>query len=193
MKSSQPLQKVVFLDRDGVINRDSAQYIKTWEEFDFLPNSLEALHILTSTGHPIILITNQSAINRGLTTMAHLQEIHRQMSRVIEEAGGRILDIFFCPHKPSENCACRKPKPGMIQQAREKHNIDLAASIFIGDSEKDILCARAAGCGQSILVLTGNGPSSMQQLEKKGIGPDYLAKDLLEATRWILDPTRKSG
>jgi D-glycero-D-manno-heptose 1,7-bisphosphate phosphatase len=178
--------KVVFLDRDGVINRDSPDYIKSWREFEFLPGSLAALALLSRAGYQPIVITNQSAIRRGLVPLVVLEEMHRRMLSAIEAAGGHILDIFFCPHRPDEGCVCRKPRPGMILQAQARHGIDLAAAFMIGDSAKDILCGRNAGCGTNILVLTGNGPAAEQELAAAGGSPEVVTGDLLAAAALIV-------
>lgn len=180
------LEKVVFLDRDGVINRDSPAYIKTWEEFEFLPGCLEAISLLTRNGFTVIVITNQSIIGRGMADRETLSHTHRQMSETAAAHGGRIHDIFFCPHHPEDGCDCRKPAPGLIFKARDTYDIDLADAVMVGDSAKDMECARNAGCGASVLVKTGNGLSAMDALAEKEIRPDYLADDLLDAAHWIL-------
>lgn len=180
------LDKVVFLDRDGVINRDSPAYIKTWEEFEFLPGSLEAMALLTRHGFTIIVITNQSIIGRGMVDLKTLSHTHRQMSEAVAAHGGSIRGIFFCPHHPEDGCDCRKPAPGLIFKAQDTYDIDLSNAVMVGDSAKDIECARNAGCGTSVLVKTGNGLSAMDALAEKEIRPDYQAEDLLDAARWIL-------
>ena len=180
-------EKFVFLDRDGVINRDSPNYIKRWAEFEFLPNSRKAITRLTQNGFAIILITNQSAVNRKMISLADLDHIHRCMTAACHARGGHIRDIFFCPHTPDEGCACRKPKPGLIFQARDKYNIDIRDTVMIGDSAKDIACARNAGCRQAILVRTGNIVKARRQLAEKNIQPDYIAEDLFDAVSQIID------
>ena len=110
------LRNVIFLDRDGVINRDSPDYIKSWEAFEFIPGSLEALATLTGAGYHLMVVTNQSIIGRGMVSPVVLEEIFRRMRRAVEAAGGKIHDIFFCPHHPDDHCDCRKPEPGMIFQ-----------------------------------------------------------------------------
>lgn len=183
------LDNVIFLDRDGVVNRDSPDYIKSWDEFEFLPGSLEALRLLTQSGYHLILITNQSVINRGMVPQRVLDHTHSRLQEAVAEAGGRIQDIFFCPHRPDENCDCRKPKPGMILQAQKRYGIDLAASVMIGDNAKDVLCGRNAGCGATILVHTGNTPAVEKKLTACNIRPDAIAADLLTAARIILSKT----
>lgn len=178
--------RVVFLDRDGVINRDSPDYIKGWHEFVFLPGSLDAIARLAKAGLPVIVVTNQSAIFRGLITEEILADTHRRMLRAVAEAGGRIMDIRHCPHGPGQACGCRKPAPGMLLSAAADHGIDLAASTMVGDSAKDILCARNAGCGRSVLVETGDFDSALTKLAQKGIDPDHVAPDLNGAVDWIV-------
>jgi D-glycero-D-manno-heptose 1,7-bisphosphate phosphatase len=179
-------QKVVFLDRDGVINRDSPNYIKSWSEFEFLPGSLEALKKLTMNGFVVMVITNQSVIHRKMISLKALEHIHEMMKKTVLSRGGDIRDIFFCPHIPEDQCDCRKPNTGLILKAQEKHRIDLKSSIMVGDSAKDIECARNAGCGTVILVKTGNGALAEKQLKEKMIRPDAIVQDLLEAAHWII-------
>lgn len=174
------------MDRDGVINQDSPDYIKNWDEFRFIPGSIEALKLLTTKGFIPIVITNQSMISRGLASSESLEYMHTMMRTAIRAGGGDIRDIFFCPHRPDEGCGCRKPKPGLIDQARQEYQIDLADACMIGDSAKDIECGRNAGCGRTILVRTGNGIIAEKELAGKGIFPDIMARNLYEAARWIV-------
>jgi len=177
----------VFLDRDGVINHDSPDYIKSWEAFRFIPGSLEAIARLTRAGIAVIVITNQSAVNRGMISPEALETMHRRMCRAVADTGGHIADIFFCPHRPDEDCGCRKPRPGLILAARDRYDLDLSSAVMVGDSEKDILVGRAAGCGATVLVKTGNGDKAIQSLTRKGALPDHVANDLAAAANWILD------
>ena len=183
---TKTLQKVVFLDRDGVINRDSPDYIKSWSEFEFLPGSLEAIKLLTLNGFATIVITNQSVINRKMVSRKELDYMHTMMKEAVTSTGGQIKDIFYCPHVPEDRCNCRKPNPGLIFMAKQKYRIDIATSVMVGDSAKDIECARNAGCGYAVLVKTGNGDEAEKILKEKSIYPDLIARDLLEAVSWIL-------
>ncbi|MEJ2477702.1 MAG: D-glycero-beta-D-manno-heptose 1,7-bisphosphate 7-phosphatase [Desulfobacterales bacterium] len=187
MKPLSSGDKVVFLDRDGVINRDSPAYIKSWAEFDFLPGSLSALRRLTAAGYTLIILSNQSAVNRGILRLETLLDMHRRLQTAVAAAGGCITDIFFCPHRPEESCACRKPLPGLLRQACSHHGIDPSQTIMIGDSVKDIECARNAGCRQALLVKTGNGLGAAATLERRGIPVAYVAEDLRDAADWILN------
>ena len=186
MKPPNANDKVVFLDRDGVINRDSPAYIKSWAEFDFLPGSLVALRRLTAAGFTLIILSNQSAVNRGMLSLETLLDMHRRLQADVAAAGGCIADIFFCPHRPEEGCACRKPLPGLLRQACRQHGIDPSQTIMIGDSVKDIECARNAGCAAAILVKTRNGMKALKILAHRGISIDFVAEDLADASDWIL-------
>ncbi|MCD4723165.1 MAG: D-glycero-beta-D-manno-heptose 1,7-bisphosphate 7-phosphatase [Desulfobacula sp.] len=177
---------IVFLDRDGVINIDSSEYIKNKSEFKFIPKSPEAIALLCKNGFHVIVITNQSMIGRNMVTQESLDAIFKKMKNGVKKAGGEIKDIFFCPHAPEDNCSCRKPKPGLILDAQKKYHIDLDQSCMVGDSIKDIECAINAGCSKILLVKTGNGSMAEHQLSSKGITPDFIGSDLYEAALWII-------
>jgi histidinol-phosphate phosphatase family protein len=179
-------QPVVFLDRDGVINHDSDAYIKSWAEFRFIPKSREALGRLTAAGFALVVVTNQSAIGRGLITPQGLDEIHGRMTEAVARRGGRILDVFFCPHRPEEGCACRKPRPGLIAAACRRHGLDPAAAVMVGDSARDIRCGRRAGCRAALLVRTGRHAQALAELQRDGETPDAVLDDLAAAADWIV-------
>ncbi len=181
------LKKVVFLDRDGTINRDSPDYIKSRAEFEFIPGSIEAIGELTVNGFTVIVITNQSALARKLVSPVELAAMHAGMCEAVAAGSGRIKDVFFCPHMPDEGCGCRKPAPGLIFQARQKYNLDLADAVMVGDSVKDVACGRNAGCGLTVLVKSGMDPDVENKLKKSPFAADRVAQNLLEATRWIID------
>ena len=176
----------VFLDRDGVINKDSPDYVKSWSEFEFIPKSIDAIRLLTENNFQVVIITNQSIINRKRASFDDLEFTHAMMKKEVREGGGEIKDIFFCPHKPDDGCSCRKPEPGLILEAMKKYGIDVTKSVMVGDSAKDIECARRAGCRYAILVKSGNYEQAVSALEKKKIYPDHIAWDLYEAAGWII-------
>ncbi|MFP4476491.1 MAG: D-glycero-beta-D-manno-heptose 1,7-bisphosphate 7-phosphatase [Desulfatibacillaceae bacterium] len=179
--------KVVFLDRDGVINRDSNEYVKSWNEFEFLPRSLDALVLLAANGYSPVVITNQSGIARGLFTPETLADMHANMKREVEAAGGRLAGIYHCPHHPDDNCDCRKPEPGLLLAAARDLGVDLAATTMVGDTLKDVGAGKRAGCAATVLVRTGMGERSLARLERKGgPGPSNVAEDLYDAVQWIL-------
>ena len=177
----------VFLDRDGVINRDSPDYIKSRTEFHPLPGSIEAIVRLSRQGVRVIVITNQSAVNRGMISLAELRAIHSELRVGVSDRGGRIDDILFCPHHPEEHCDCRKPKPGMILEACKRHGIDAAQCVMVGDSAKDILAGRAAGCAAAVLVRTGNAENALRTLAENDHRPDRILADLAATADWILE------
>ena len=174
------------MDRDGVINKDRPGYVKKWSELEFLPGSLDALKLLTVNGYHIILLTNQSAVNRRMVTKAGLQEIHKKMTAAVVDHGGSIEAIYYCPHVPEDGCNCRKPEPGLIYQAQADYGLDLSKTCMVGDSLKDIWCARRAGCGRVILVRTGHGQEAERLCRDAGIEADHVADDLMAAAEWLL-------
>ncbi|HEC84159.1 MAG: D-glycero-beta-D-manno-heptose-1,7-bisphosphate 7-phosphatase [Candidatus Parabeggiatoa sp. nov. 2] len=150
------MQKFVILDRDGVINYDSDKYIKSPDEWEPIPGSLEAIVRLNQAGFRVVVITNQSGIARGLFTLDDLNQIHNKMHKLLSEIGGTIEAIFFCPHGKKENCKCRKPCPGLFHDFADRLGIRLADVPAVGDSLRDLQAAAVSGA-QQILVLTGKG------------------------------------
>ena len=148
--------KLVILDRDGTINEDSDQYIKSPAEWKPIPGSLEAIARLTQGGWRCVVATNQSGIARGLFDMATLNAIHAEMHRAVTQAGGRLDAIFFCPHAADSNCECRKPRPGLLREIASRLEVGLAGVPMIGDSLRDVEAAAAVGA-KPYLVLTGKG------------------------------------
>lgn len=146
-------KKIIFLDRDGVINKrpPKADYVKSWEEFEFLPGSIEAIRLLNHLGYKIFIISNQSGIARGKLTKKKLNNIHKNMAKQLKNNGAKIDGIYYCPHDWDKGCPCRKPKPGLLYQASREHFIDLTKVIFIGDDGRDKEAGDAAGC-KTILV-----------------------------------------
>jgi D-glycero-D-manno-heptose 1,7-bisphosphate phosphatase len=148
--------KFVILDRDGTINHDSDQYIKSPDEWKPIKGSMEAIARLTQAGYRLVVATNQSGIARGLFDMATLNAIHDAMHRAVVQAGGRIDAIFFCPHAADSDCDCRKPRPGMLLEIARRFNVPLEEVHMVGDAVRDLQAAAAAGA-KPVLVLTGKG------------------------------------
>ena len=146
-----PARPLVLLDRDGVINRDSTEYIKSVREWVPLPGSLEAIASLRRAGFLIAVVSNQSGVGRGLFSEQRLTEINEAMLRAVAKAGGGIDGVYYCPHRPDDGCNCRKPKPGLLLRAAEELGAEIEATPFIGDKLSDIEAARAAGA-RPILV-----------------------------------------
>ena len=156
-------KKFIILDRDGVINEDSDEYIKSPEEFIPIKGSLAAIAKLNQAGYVVVVATNQSGIARGYYNEATLQLMHEKLRRLVAAEGGSIDKIYFCPHGPDDNCDCRKPKPGMLRQILTEYNMDPANVVAIGDSLRDLQAAQAVGV-KSILVRTGKGKKTESQL-----------------------------
>ncbi|OGA11810.1 MAG: D-glycero-beta-D-manno-heptose-1,7-bisphosphate 7-phosphatase [Betaproteobacteria bacterium RIFCSPHIGHO2_12_FULL_69_13] len=148
--------KLVVLDRDGTINHDSDQHIKSPAEWRPIKGSLDAIARLNRAGYRVVIATNQSGIARGLFDTATLIAIHETMQRAVAQAGGRVDAVFFCPHAADSDCACRKPKPGMLIEIAERFNVSLDEVHAVGDSQRDLDAAAAAGA-MPVLVLTGKG------------------------------------
>lgn len=177
-------QPAIFLDRDGVVNRNRPDHVKTWDEFEFLPGVLEALQQLAALERPVVVVSNQSAIGQGRVSAEAVEKINRRMVAVVEAYGGRMDAVLTCPHRPDEGCTCRKPRPGLLLKAAERLNLDLAASFLIGDAESDILAAQAAGC-HPVLVKTGRGLEQLALLRGRGTDGFEVADDLASAVSWI--------
>jgi D-glycero-D-manno-heptose 1,7-bisphosphate phosphatase len=174
--------KLVILDRDGVINFDSAQYIKNPAEWKPIPGSLEAIARLNHAGYKVVVATNQSGIGRGLFDMDTLNAIHEKMHEALSTAGGRVDAIFYCPHPADSDCDCRKPKPGLFKQIAACLNAKLAGVPAIGDSLRDLEAAAAVEC-QPMLVLTGKGEKTQAETLPKNT---LIFADLAAAVDHIL-------
>jgi D-glycero-D-manno-heptose 1,7-bisphosphate phosphatase len=147
----------IFLDRDGVIIENRQTYVRRWEDVEIYPQALAALVQAKSTPYKLIIVTNQSAVGRGIIPLATAWEVNNRLVETIEHAGGRIDGVFMCPHAPYENCECRKPKPGLLLQAAQHLSLDLSRSVMIGDALSDLLAGQAAGIPLTVLVRTGRG------------------------------------
>ena len=176
--------KLIILDRDGVINKNSKSYIKNKNEWAPIEGSIKAISRLSEHGFKILVATNQSGIGRGLFNNHDLDKIHLKMSSAIRSMGGHIEGIYYCPHKPEDGCNCRKPKTGLIDKIEKKLNIKVEKAILIGDSMSDIILANSINA-LPILLKTGNGEATLKELKNTDIR--YLCFDnLAEATKAIL-------
>jgi histidinol-phosphate phosphatase family protein len=184
--------RAIFLDRDGVINRKRDDYVTQWSEFVFLPNVFAALRYLCATDYWIVVVTNQSAVGRGLMSRASLDALHARMLAEIRRNGGRIDAVLYCPHRPDEQCACRKPRPGLLYEASRLFDLDLSASYLIGDHETDIYAAQAASV-RPLLVSGGHGHSAERRLRATGVQGYTRVPDLLNAADTILGRERPTA
>lgn len=177
--------KLIILDRDGVINHDSTEYIKNEAEWFPLPGSIEAISLLSRAGFTVCIATNQSGLARGLFDEYALARMHALLCSLVEEAGGKVDGIFYCPHAPGDNCGCRKPKTGLLDQIEENFEQSVAGSWFIGDTENDIDAARAKDC-RPILVLTGKGSLTQATIDPAKLDGVPVFDDLFAAAMFVL-------
>ena len=180
------MNSAVFIDRDGVIIQNRENYVRNWKDVEFLPSSLQGLKQLSQTPYKIIIVTNQSAIGRGIITIEQAKEINQRIIEEIIGAGGRVDGFYICPHTPDDHCFCRKPLPGLILQAADAFSVDLPSSAMIGDAITDIQAGSAAGIKTLILVKTGRGPEQFP-LPPTIFSPHFFITDhLLSAINIIL-------
>lgn len=182
---SEPTPKLVILDRDGVINADRDDYIKTVDEWVPLPGSIEAIAKLSKAGYRIAVATNQSGLARGLFDEVTLANMHNLMCALVEQHGGEIDVICYCPHHPDEDCGCRKPKTGLLEQIGAALNQETTGAWLVGDHEKDMQMALAGGC-KPLLVRTGKGAAIENKLSPAFRSHVQIVDDLNEAARVIL-------
>jgi D-glycero-D-manno-heptose 1,7-bisphosphate phosphatase len=176
--------RAVFLDRDGVICQNRSDHVKSWDEFRFLPGAKNSLAALSRLDLPIIVITNQAIVGRGMVPVSVVDDIHRRMVAEVEAYGGRIDRVVYCPHRPEDRCDCRKPEPGMLLQVAEEMGIDLSRSYLVGDAVTDLLAGHQVGC-KLYLVLTGRG---LQQLaaSRRSVDGFSVTCNLTDAATRIL-------
>jgi D-glycero-D-manno-heptose 1,7-bisphosphate phosphatase len=180
------MNKAAFLDRDGVINKKAPTpdtYITRWEEMHILPGAVEGIALLKRAGYRVIIVTNQRCVSKGLITVFELERLHKRLCEHLESAGATIDGVYYCPHGLQPPCTCRKPQAGMLLEAGLAHDIDLAESWMIGDSNKDVEAGRTARCKTAQLLTeneAGNGNA------------DVLAQSLLEAVHLILQREKNS-
>ncbi|NLE46479.1 MAG: HAD-IIIA family hydrolase [Chloroflexi bacterium] len=179
------MRRAVFVDRDGVICRNRKDHVRNWEQFVFLPGALTGLARLAKSDLCVVVITNQAIVNRQIVPAEVVEEINDRMVRAVASAGGRVDEVMYCPHRPDEHCACRKPRPGLLLQAAEKLDLDLGNSYLVGDAQSDIQAGQSVGCA-CYLVLTGRGKRQLIQSLLRGQRGFKIASDLRAATEDIL-------
>lgn len=175
--------QLILLDRDGVINEDSPDFIRSADQWQPIVGSIEAI-VMLQQRYAVAICTNQSGIGRGHFDVATLHKMHEKMNRLVKASGGKPVDVFFCPHKPDAGCDCRKPKPGLLQTAMAAQHHSATDTLYVGDSEKDLLAANAAGCHAS-LVLTGKGQQT--RLTPAGQANEHVAENLISLARALTE------
>lgn len=183
--SDMPRRRAVFLDRDGVINKNRPDNVKNLTEFEFEHGVLPALARLATTGLPIVVVSNQSGIGRGQMTPETVEAIHRHMVLAISAGGGRIDQVYYCPHTAEQACPCRKPSPRMLEQARDELGLELGGSWFIGDWVDDVRAARNAGA-IPLLVLSGRGILALERMRELDVPLPLTFQTLGDAVDHIL-------
>jgi D-glycero-D-manno-heptose 1,7-bisphosphate phosphatase len=179
------MTRAVFLDRDGVINENRADHVRSWDEFHFIPGAPQAIAQLCQAGIRVFVITNQAIVNRGMISHTALQALHKRMTDALRHHGAQIEDVIYCPHRPEENCSCRKPQPGLLIQSAERYGVDLSQSVLIGDALADMEAGATAGC-RTILVLTGRGRDQLAMANESGRNGFAVAPDLSAAVAQLL-------
>ncbi|MDH5484498.1 MAG: D-glycero-beta-D-manno-heptose 1,7-bisphosphate 7-phosphatase [Gammaproteobacteria bacterium] len=180
--------KLIILDRDGVINQDSDDYIKTVDEWQPITGSLQAMGRLSQAGYTLVVATNQSGIARGYFDLETLHAMHKKMDEMLEQFGGKVDAVFYCPHGPKDNCQCRKPAPGLFHDISSRYQVPLANVVAIGDSLRDIQAAREAGA-RPILVKTGKGERSLQTAGNDELDDVPVYENLAEVVDVLLAET----
>ena len=185
MAGDAALRPAVFLDRDGTVTEEVG-YLNHWKRFRLLPGVGGAIRRLNEASLPVIVVTNQSGVGRGYFPEDLVRDVHERMSSELLTAGARLDGVYFCPHVPTDECNCRKPRTGMLEQASRELRLDLKSSFVVGDRHSDVELAQRAGA-RSILVRTGYGEGELAWHAKDWpTQPEFVAADLLDAVNWIL-------
>jgi D-glycero-D-manno-heptose 1,7-bisphosphate phosphatase len=177
--------QAIFLDRDGVINARRITHVTRWEEFVFLPGVKAALAQLAALNLPVFVVTNQAIVNRGIVSRETIETIHERMCAEIAAAGGVVTKVAYCPHRPDEQCGCRKPAPGMPLDLASRYGLDASRCLMVGDSCSDLIAGQAAGC-RTALVLTGQGREDVIRASSLGISNFMVAADLPAVVQHII-------
>jgi histidinol-phosphate phosphatase family protein len=185
MNPAPPAMKLVFLDRDGVINRFPGKgvYVVREEDFHFIPGALQGLRLLTEAGYELHVVSNQGCVSRGLLSMEELNRMTGRMLDRIRREGGEIRQVYYCVHRTSDACGCKKPKTELLEKALAGRRVTKTGVFFIGDSEEDMAAGKNIGC-RTVLVLSGR--TGNEDIAKFASKPDAVRKDLLDAAKWLL-------
>jgi len=171
----------IFLDRDGVLIENRSDYVRDWSQVKTYPQAIGALSLSAIKNYKVVIVTNQSAVGRGLITLKTAIEINDRLVNLIEKQGGQVDGVYICPHKPDDDCFCRKPKPGLLLQAAKELSLDLRRSWMIGDAWSDVQAGQSAGVRQAILLKTGRGREQLSQFRPENIASCLIFDDLFQA------------
>jgi D-glycero-D-manno-heptose 1,7-bisphosphate phosphatase len=176
----------IFLDRDGVLIENRSDYVRDWSQVKMIPEAIRALSLAPLKKYKVVIVTNQSAIGRGLMLLETAQEINQRLVNLIHEQGGQIAAVYMCPHKPEDSCSCRKPLPGLLQQAASDLSLDLQRSWMIGDAWSDVQAGVAAGMRGTVLLKTGRGTEQLLQARPEKVKGNLVCDNLPSALAAIL-------
>ncbi|MBI4982944.1 MAG: HAD family hydrolase [Candidatus Omnitrophica bacterium] len=178
-------EKTVFLDRDGVINKypGDKKYVTSLKKFKFLPKAKKAIALLSKNGFKLFVISNQAGVGKGVYSKRTLDLITKRMLSEVRKSAGRIESVYYCIHRPQQNCSCRKPRAGMLKAAAKQHKLNLKRAFFIGDTIRDVLTAKEAGC-KSILVLSGK--EKAVNCKNWEVQPDFVFSNLFSAAKYLI-------
>jgi len=171
--------RAIFLDRDGVLIENRSEYVREWSHVKIFPEAIKALSHLHD--YKVVIVTNQSAVGRGLISLEIADELNKQLIEVIRKNDGQIDGVFMCPHTPDDQCNCRKPNPGLLLQAAKELSLDLSRSWMIGDAWSDLLAGKAAGVRGVVLLKTGRGNDQLSQPQPESLADYFVFNDLSEA------------
>jgi D-glycero-D-manno-heptose 1,7-bisphosphate phosphatase len=182
----------IFLDRDGVIIENRADYVRDWSQVSVFPNAIKALSDPIIKKYKVVVVTNQSAVGQNLISLKTAREINDKLADMIKQDGGNVDAIYMCPHNPEDQCNCRKPRPGMLLQAARELSLDLSASWMIGDAWSDLLAGQAAGTRGTIIVKTGRGARQLLLPRPEHLKEYFVFEDVYEAVHAIFDLDKRS-
>ena len=181
----------IFIDRDGVLIENRSDYVRDWSQVSVFPNVIHALSNAKLKSHKMVIVTNQSAVGRGIISLETAEEINSRLVHLIRNQGGRIDGVYLCPHGPDNGCDCRKPQPGLLLQAAKDLSLDLKRSWMIGDAWSDVQAGQAAGVRGAIIVKTGRGVDQLSLFRPDGISEFLVSDDLSHAIDTIIEQDNK--
>ena len=185
-KYNGPMYPSIFLDRDGVLIENRSDYVRDWSQVKIIPEAVHALSLAPIKKYKVVLVTNQSAVGRGLILLKTAQDINQRLINLIREQGGQIDSVYMCPHAPEDGCSCRKPMPGLLLQAAKDLSLDLQRSWIIGDAWSDVQAGEAAGLRGTILLKTGRGTEQLLQASLEKVRANLVFDNLPLAFEAIL-------
>jgi len=175
------MHPAIFLDRDGVLIENRSDYVRDWSQVKIIPEAIHALSLTPARNYKIVIVTNQSAIGRGLVRPENAEEINRRLVNLIQQHGGQVDGVYICPHKPDDDCLCRKPRPGLLLQAANELSLDMQRSWMIGDAWSDVQAGQRAGVRHTILVKTGRGTEQLLEHSPEEITGSLIFDNLPRA------------